>query len=97
MHLYLLFLVMAAATVLSPGPGVVMTLTNALRYGLRSTFGGILGIAVGALVVAILSLYAVFSSRARRWLTFDRGGRAISRTSGVTPILFRAVLSGAKP
>jgi homoserine/homoserine lactone efflux protein len=54
-HLYLLFLFMAAATVLSPGPGVVMTLTNALRYGLRGTFGGILGIAVGALVVAATS------------------------------------------
>lgn len=32
-----------------------MTLTNALRYGLRGTFGGILGIAVGALVVAAIS------------------------------------------
>ena len=55
MHLYLLFLLMAAATVASPGPGVVMTLTNALRYGLRGTFGGILGIAFGALVVAAIS------------------------------------------
>lgn len=46
---------MAAATVLSPGPGVVMTLTNALRYGMRGTVGGILGIAFGALVVAAIS------------------------------------------
>lgn len=46
---------MAIATVMSPGPGVVMTLTNALRYGIRSTFGGILGIAFGALVVAAIS------------------------------------------
>ena len=55
MKLYLLFLLMATVTVLSPGPGVVMTLTNALRYGLRGTFGGILGIAFGALVVAAIS------------------------------------------
>lgn len=55
MKLYSLFLLMAIATVFSPGPGVVMTLTNALRYGLRGTFGGILGIACGALVVAALS------------------------------------------
>jgi homoserine/homoserine lactone efflux protein len=55
MKLYSLFLLMAAATVLSPGPGVVMTLSNALRYGLRGTFGGILGIAVGASVVAAIS------------------------------------------
>lgn len=55
MKLYLLFLLMATATVFSPGPGVVMTLTNALRYGMRGTFGGVLGIAAGAGVVAALS------------------------------------------
>ena len=55
MKLYSLFLLMATATVFSPGPGVVMTLTNALRYGMRGTFGGILGIAFGALVVAAVS------------------------------------------
>lgn len=55
MKLYPLFLLMATATVLSPGPGVVMTLTNALRYGLRGTFGGILGISCGALLVAGIS------------------------------------------
>lgn len=55
MKLYSLFLLMATATVFSPGPGVVMTLTNALRYGMRGTFGGILGIAVGALIVAAIS------------------------------------------
>src|SRR5688572_23458725 len=55
MKLYSLFLLMAAATVLSPGPGVVMTLTNSLRYGMKGTFGGILGIAFGALVVAAIS------------------------------------------
>lgn len=55
MKLYPLFLIMATATVFSPGPGVVMTLTNSLRYGLKGTFGGILGIACGALVVAAIS------------------------------------------
>ena len=55
MEVYSLFFFMAAATVLSPGPGVVMTLTNALRYGMRGTLGGILGIAFGALVVAAIS------------------------------------------
>ena len=55
MKLYLVFLLMATVTVLSPGPGVVMTLTNSLRYGLKGTFGGILGISFGALVVAGIS------------------------------------------
>lgn len=55
MKLYLLFLLMATTTVLSPGPGVVMTLSNALRFGLRGTLGGIFGIAGGALLVAAIS------------------------------------------
>jgi len=55
MKLYSLFLLMATVTVFSPGPGVVMTLTNALRYGMRGTFGGILGIAFGAFLVAAIS------------------------------------------
>lgn len=59
MKLYPLFLLMATATVFSPGPGVVMTLTNSIRYGLRGTFGGILGIAFGALVVAAISATSV--------------------------------------
>ncbi|MES2048712.1 MAG: LysE family translocator [Pseudomonadota bacterium] len=59
MHLYPLFFVMATATVFSPGPGVVMTLSNALRYGLRGTFGGILGIAFGAMLVAAISATSV--------------------------------------
>jgi homoserine/homoserine lactone efflux protein len=59
MKLYPLFIFMATMTVLSPGPGVLMTLTNALRYGLRGTFGGILGIATGALVVAAISATSV--------------------------------------
>lgn len=56
---YWLFLLVATATVFSPGPGVVMTLTNALRFGLRSTFGGILGVASGAMIVAALSATSV--------------------------------------
>lgn len=52
---YPLFVLMATVTVFSPGPGVIMTLTNALRHSLYGTFGGILGIASGAFVVAAIS------------------------------------------
>jgi len=54
---YLLFVVIAIATVLSPGPGVMLTLTNAIRFGVSGAFGGILGIAfgLGGAVGALLS------------------------------------------
>ena len=47
-----MFVVLAALAILSPGPSVVFTLTNTLRYGFRFAISGILGIAVGVLLVA---------------------------------------------
>lgn len=55
MDTYPLFVAVAALAILSPGPGVVMTLSNAARDGLRGALAGILGIALGAWVVAALS------------------------------------------
>jgi len=52
---YLLFLIIAVATVMSPGPGVLLTLTNAIRFGVRGAIGGMLGLAVGAFIVAGVS------------------------------------------
>ncbi|OQS35964.1 lysine transporter LysE [Chromobacterium haemolyticum] len=55
MQHYPLYLLMAAATVVSPGPGILMTLTNSLHFGLRGTMGGILGTACGSFIVAGVS------------------------------------------
>ena len=56
---YLIFVTLAAITVLSPGPGVVLTLSNAVRYGFSKSLSGIAGIASGTLVVAGLSATGV--------------------------------------
>lgn len=55
MKYYPVYFVIATFTVFSPGPGVVMTLTNSIHYGLKGAFGGILGISFGALVIAAAS------------------------------------------
>ncbi|MEH6564367.1 MAG: LysE family translocator [Halopseudomonas sp.] len=52
MDAYLLFLIITVATVMSPGPGVLLTLTNAIRFGVQGAIGGILGLAVGAFLIA---------------------------------------------
>jgi threonine/homoserine/homoserine lactone efflux protein len=60
MEAYLLFLVIAIATILSPGPGVLLTLTNSIRYdGIYGAIGGILGIAFGTFIVAGISATSV--------------------------------------
>jgi len=56
---YLLFIFIATATILSPGPGVLLTLTNAIRYGVSGAIGGILGIAFGTFIVAGISATSV--------------------------------------
>jgi len=55
MENYLLFVVVATVTILSPGPGVILTLSNAIRHGLSGSVGGIVGIAIGTFIVAGIS------------------------------------------
>jgi homoserine/homoserine lactone efflux protein len=55
MESYILFLIVATITILSPGPGVILTLTNSIRYGVSGAVSGIFGIAIGTFIVAAVS------------------------------------------
>ncbi len=55
MEQYLLYLLIVTLTVASPGPGVVLTLSNAIKYGMKPTLSGILGIALGIFIIAVIS------------------------------------------
>ncbi len=55
MESYFLFVIIATITVLSPGPGVVLTLTNSIRFGVSGAISGVLGIAFGTFIVATAS------------------------------------------
>ena len=55
MEQYLLYLIITAITVASPGPGVILTLSNAIRYGVKPAVAGFLGIALGILIVSVIS------------------------------------------
>ncbi|MGW8394397.1 LysE family translocator [Pseudoduganella sp. HUAS MS19] len=52
---YWIFVVMVIFTVSSPGPGVLMTLDNAIASGWRAAMHGVFGLAIGAAVMAGLS------------------------------------------
>jgi threonine/homoserine/homoserine lactone efflux protein len=56
---YLLFFIVSTITILSPGPGVLFTLTNTLRYGVGGSLGGIIGVALGTFIVATVSATSV--------------------------------------
>jgi len=59
MENYLLFLLVAIITVLTPGPGVVLTLSNTIQYSTRGAVAGILGIALATFIVAAVSATSI--------------------------------------
>lgn len=64
---YLIYAGVAALTIALPGPAVMLSINNSLQRGLPKALAGIVGIATGILVVAILSatgLGAVLASSA---------------------------------
>lgn len=52
---YFIFVALATVTVFSPGPGVLLTLSNSIRFGFTGSVSGILGIAAGTFAVAAAS------------------------------------------
>lgn len=55
----LLFAGLAAVNIVTPGPGVMLTLTNAIRHPWRDALAGIVGVASGTFLVATLSVIGV--------------------------------------
>lgn len=98
MERYLIFTLMAAMTILSPGPGVLKSLTNALNYGLRPALIGIVGLSCGIFCVAALSasgLGILLTSSAKAFVAIRLGGAAYLSYLGIK--LWRAPALEFKP
>ena len=52
---YFLYVGVAIATILLPGPAVLLTINNAIQKGFLKTFAGIFGVALAILMVATVS------------------------------------------
>ena len=59
MEPYLLYVAIVAMTVASPGPGVILTLSNAIRFGMKAALFGVLGIALGIFIIAVISASSI--------------------------------------
>lgn len=55
MENYVVYVLLAAATICLPGPAVMLTVNNAIQNGIRKAFAGILGIATGILCISAIS------------------------------------------
>ena len=67
---YLVYFGIAMATVLLPGPAVILTLNNSIQRGLPRTLAGIMGIALAILLVAVISATSLGIVLARSVLAF---------------------------
>ena len=56
---FLLYILISAITVSSPGPGVILTLSNIIRYNFITAFSGILGIVTGIFIVSVISVTSI--------------------------------------
>jgi threonine/homoserine/homoserine lactone efflux protein len=75
----LLYIAIASATIASPGPGVVLTISNSIKYGFWGSVSGILGVASAMLCIAIISatsLAAIFATSALAFSIFKYIGAA---------------------
>jgi threonine/homoserine/homoserine lactone efflux protein len=52
---FYLYLVVASLTIASPGPGVVLSIANSIKHGVKSSIPGILGIALGMFLISIIA------------------------------------------
>ncbi|WP_340677390.1 LysE family translocator [Paraglaciecola sp.] len=52
---YLVYVGVAIATILLPGPAVMLTINNSIQRGLFRSLAGVLGIAIAILLVAVIS------------------------------------------
>ncbi len=55
MENYFLYLIIASLTIASPGPGVVLTLTSSLKFGIIKTIPAIIGISFGMFILAVIA------------------------------------------
>ncbi|MDY3571640.1 LysE family translocator [Enterobacter hormaechei] len=54
-----LYILISGLTIASPGPGVVLTLTNTLNYNLRHAMAGITGVVVGMGMISVIAASSV--------------------------------------
>src|SRR5690349_16377433 len=88
MQTYWVFVGLSVVAIATPGPGVLLTVSNALRFGFARSLPGILGLATGMLGVGAVSgagLGAVLASSAMAFTVAKCVGAAYLVCLGANP------------
>lgn len=80
------YILIASLTIASPGPGVLLTLTNTLNYNLRNAMAGIIGVAAGMGVISIVA-----ASRVRGIITTSQLALLIVKVAGAAYLIYLGI------
>lgn len=59
MENFYLYMFIASMTIMTPGPGVLLTLTNTLNFDLVKAIPGILGVSAGMAIISVIAASSV--------------------------------------
>lgn len=86
MNGYLAYLLIASLTIASPGPGIVLSISNSLKYGLRGAVPGVAGVASGMFLVALVSATSVGAILASSPTAF-----ALAKSAGALYLIYLGI------
>ena len=59
MNNYFTYLLIASLTIASPDPGIILSISNSLKYGFVGALPGIIGVSIGMFIVASISATSI--------------------------------------
>lgn len=86
MNGFLAYILIASLTIASPGPGIVLSISNSLKYGLMGAFPGIMGVAGGMFLVALVSATSMGAL-----LASSVTGFAIAKSIGAAYLIYLGI------
>lgn len=86
MNGYFAYLLVASLTIASPGPGVILSISNSLKYGLSGAVPGIAGVVCGMFILSLVSATSVGALLASSVTAF-----AIAKSIGALYLLYLGI------
>ncbi|PRC94215.1 putative threonine efflux protein [Solimicrobium silvestre] len=86
MNGFFTYILIASLTIASPGPGIVLSISNSLKYGLKGAFPGIVGVAGGMFLVALASATSMGAL-----LASSVTGFAIAKSIGAAYLIYLGI------
>lgn len=86
MNGFFAYVLIASLTIASPGPAIVLSISNSLKYGMKGALPGIIGVAGGMFLVALVSATSMGALLASSVTAF-----AIAKSIGAVYLIYLGI------